>query len=98
MLNKSAIVLPANMAYGDTPRRMSYFRAPWSQSEQIALMKNFAVSEKVNLEMRASASNPLNRVTLAGFNTSQNSVSFGMITSPQGNSPRVIQLGARISF
>jgi hypothetical protein len=97
-LNKSAIVLPANMTYGDTPRRMSYFRTPWSQSEQVALMKNFAVGEKVNLEMRASASNPLNRVTLAGFNTSQNSVNFGMITSPQGNSPRVIQLGARISF
>jgi hypothetical protein len=97
-LNKAAIVLPPNMTYGDTPRRMSYLRNPWSQSEQVALMKNFAISEKINLEMRASASNPFNRVTLAGFTTAQNNVNFGMITTPQGNSPRVIQLGARISF
>ena len=97
-LNKAAIVLPPNMTYGDTPRRMSYFRSNWSQSEEMALIKEFAINEKVSLEMRASASNPLNRVTLADFNTSQNNVNFGMITSPQGNSPRNIQLGARISF
>jgi hypothetical protein len=97
-LNKAAIVLPPNMTFGDTPRRLSYLRTHWSQSEEMALMKNFVVREGVNLEIRASASNPLNRVTLDNFNTTQNSSNFGMITSPQGNSPRNIQLGARISF
>jgi hypothetical protein len=97
-LNKDAIVLPPNMSYGSTPRRISYLRGPWSQSEEVALIKNFPMRERLNLEMRASASNPLNRVTLAGYNTTQNNVNFGMITNPQGNGPRVIQLGARLSF
>ena len=97
-LNKAAIVLPPNMTYGHTPRRMSYFRGPWSQSEEMAIMNNFTIKEDLNLEIRASASNPLDRVTLAGFNTTQSSSNFGMITSPQGNSPRNIQLGDRISL
>ena len=38
-LNKAAIVLPPNMTYGDTPRRMSYFRSNWSQGEEMALIE-----------------------------------------------------------
>jgi hypothetical protein len=97
-LNTAAIVLPPNMTYGDTPRRLSYLRSKWSQSEEMAIMKTFSIKEAARLEIRASASNPLNRVTLGNFNTTQNSSNFGMITSPQGNSPRNIQLGARIEF
>ena len=97
-LNTAAVVRPPNMTYGDTPRRISYLRTKWSQSEQIAIMKNFRLTESANLEIRASANNPLNRVTLGDFNTSQTSPDFGRITTPQGNSPRNIQLGARISF
>ncbi len=97
-LNKAAFVLPANMTYGDTPRRMSYLRAPWSINEDIALLKNFKLSENVNLEMRASASNAFNRALLAAPVTAQNNSTFGFITTAQGNSPRNIQLGARIFF
>jgi len=97
-LNKAAFVLPPNMVFGDTPRRMSYLRTPWTVQEDVALIKNFDIHEKVHLEVRASASNALNRVVLAAPNTTQNSSTFAFITTAQGNSPRNIQLGARVSF
>ena len=96
-LNPAAFVLPANMSYGDTPRQMSYLRSPWSVNEDLAVLKNFALREKINLEIRASASNAFNRVVFGGPNTSQNSPDFGRITG-QGNGPRNVQLGARVSF
>ncbi|HJZ98446.1 MAG TPA: hypothetical protein VKE70_18175, partial [Candidatus Solibacter sp.] len=97
-LNKAAFVLPPNMVYGDTPRRMSYLRTPWTVQEDIALLKEFAFREKARLEIRASASNALNRVVLAAPNTTQSSSTFGFITTAQGNGPRNIQFGARVSF
>ncbi len=96
-LNPAAFVQPPNMSFGDTPRQMSYLRTPWTVNEDLALLKNFSVTEKVNLEIRASASNGFNRVLFGSPNTTRNSADFGRITG-QGNSPRNIQLGARISF
>lgn len=96
-LNTAAFVLPPNMTYGDTGRRLSYLRTPWTVQEDAALIKNFAVTEKVRFELRASASNVLNRVTFASPNTTQSNVQFGLFTG-QGNSPRNVQLGARVSF
>ena len=99
-LNPAAFVVPANMVYGDTPRRMSYLRSPWTVQEDMSILKNFNVTEKVRLEVRGSAQNALNRALLAGpdTNMSLNIVTRGKITTAQGNSPRNIQLGARISF
>ena len=96
-LNPAAFVLPANMTYGDTPRQMSYLRRPWTVNEDLAILKNFVIREKGNLEIRASASNAPNRVVFGGPNTTQSSADFGRITGT-GNSPRTIQLGARVSF
>ena len=96
-LNPKAFVLPANMTYGDTPRQMSYLRRPWSVQEDIAILKSFKIREKVNMEFRASGSNALNRVVFGAPNTTQNSPDFGRITG-QGNSPRNVQMGARVSF
>ncbi|MFN7936657.1 MAG: TonB-dependent receptor [Bryobacteraceae bacterium] len=96
-LNPAAYVQPANMAYGDTPRQMSYLRTPWTVNEDLAILKDFKVREGLNLEIRASASNAFNRVLFGSPNTTRNSADFGRITG-QGNSPRNIQMGARFSF
>ncbi|MDQ6701221.1 MAG: TonB-dependent receptor [Acidobacteriota bacterium] len=96
-LNNAAFVLPPNMTYGDTGRRLSYLRTPWTLQEDVALIKNFAVGERVRFEVRASASNVLNRVTFGNPNTTQSSSQFGLFTG-QGNGPRNIQMGARVSF
>jgi hypothetical protein len=55
------------------------------------------IHEKLNLEVRASASNAPNRVLFGGPNTTQSSADFGRITGT-GNSPRSVQFGARASF
>lgn len=86
-LNPAAFVLPANMTYGNTPR----------VNEDLAILKNFSLTEKSTLEIRASASNALNRVLFGGPTTALNSTDFGRITG-QGNSPRNVQLGARFAF
>ena len=96
-LNKAAFVLPPNMVYGDTGRRLSYLRTPWSVQEDVSLIKNFILREKVRFEVRASASNVLNRVTFGNPNTTQSSSQFGLFTG-QGNGPRNVQMGARLSF
>jgi hypothetical protein len=96
-LNPDAFVQPANMTYGDTPRQMSYLRTPWTVNEDLAILKDFRVTEKVGLEIRASASNAFNRVVFGSPNTTRNSPDFGRITG-QGNGPRNIQFGARVSF
>jgi len=96
-LNPAAFVLPPNMTYGDTPRQMSYLRRPWTVNEDLAILKNFVIREGRTLEVRASASNAPNRVVFGAPNTTQNSADFGRITGT-GNSPRTIQLGARLSF
>ena len=96
-LNPAAFVLPPNMTYGDTPRQMSYLRRPWTVNEDISILKSFAIREKGNLEIRASASNAPNRVLFGAPNTGQSSADFGRITGT-GNSPRSVQMGARLSF
>ncbi len=96
-LNPAAFILPANMTYGDTGRRLSFLRTPWTVQEDVSLIKNFVVNEKVRFEVRASASNVLNRVTFTTPNTTQSSSQFGYFTG-QGNSPRNVQMGARLSF
>ena len=96
-LNPAAFVLPPNMTYGDTPRQMSYLRRPWTVNEDLAILKNFVIREKGTLEIRASASNAPNRVVFGAPVTTQNSPDFGRITG-QGNSPRTVQLGARLAF
>lgn len=102
-LNRAAFVLPPNMTYGDTGRRLSFLRTPWSVQEDVSLQKNFVLREKVRFEVRASASNLLNRVTFGppnaagSLNVTQSSNQFGLFTG-QGNSPRNIQMGARLSF
>ena len=68
------------MTYGDTPRQMSYLRRPWTVNEDLAILKNFVIREKGNLEIRASASNAPNRVVFGAPNTTQSSADFGRIT------------------
>ena len=67
-------------------------------NEDLAILKNFSMGERRHVEFRASASNALNRHLLPAPNTSLAGNTFGFITSPQGNSPRNIQLGLKLYF
>jgi len=97
-LNAAAFRVPNTFEYGNMALRLDYLRGPWTINEDLSILKNFNVGEKRRFEFRASASNALNRVLLPNPNLSISSNTFGYFTSPQGNSPRNIQLGLKFYF
>jgi hypothetical protein len=98
-LNPAAFRRPANMQYGNTPRRISQLRAPALFSEDFSVLKNINLgSERRYLEIRAAAFNLLNRHRLGDIDTNFDSSTFGMIRNPQINSPREIQFGLKVYF
>ena len=97
-LNRAAFVFPANMTYGNTPIRIAQLRGPKTINEDIAILKNFNVTERRYFEFRLSAFNAFNRHLFPGPDTNMASSTFGLITSPQGNTPRNVQLGMKFYF
>jgi hypothetical protein len=97
-LNKNAFVSPTSYTYGNTPRTNVFgIQNPGTYDQDISLKREFAIHELVKLAVQADAFNAFNLVTFAAPSTNITSSNFGKISS-QSNSPRVLQLGARISF
>ena len=98
-LNPAAFVLPANGVYGNTPRYIDQLRGPWTVNEDASVIKNLHITESKYFEVRATATNMLNRFVL---NTSPSNTfgtsTFGYITTPQFNTPRSVQLGMKFIF
>lgn len=62
----------------------------------INLQKNFAITERINLEVRSSLYNAFNHANLNGPGNTLTSSNFGVITS--ATDPRVVEFGSRLSF
>jgi len=75
--------------------RNTYFN-PGLISIDMAMMKNFALKERTNLQFRAEAFNAPNRVNLGGVTSNMNSSNFGRVTS--AGDARRFQLGLRFTF
>jgi hypothetical protein len=60
-----------------------------------SLVKSFELTERVRFRLRADFLNAFNHTNLAGLNTNISSAAFGRFTAA---TPRLIQLGARLSF
>jgi hypothetical protein len=78
----------------------SYFnnlRRDPTKNADLSMSKRFIFAERRYLEMRFEGFNITNRVTFAAPSTSATSTAFATITS-QANTPRRIQLGARLVF
>ncbi len=98
-INPAAFRRPANMEYGNTPRRISQLREPALLSEDFSLLKNVNLgSEKRFLEFRVAAFNIFNRHRLGGITTNFDNSTFGMITNPQTIGAREIQFGLKFYF
>ena len=91
-------------ADGNTPR--DYLRAPGYRDIDLGISRDFRFERGIGLQFRADATNAFNMVSLnaptgtsgapATVGGAPTSSSFGKITSAA--SPRLIQVGARISF
>src|SRR6185437_13082402 len=93
--NTSLVQQNAAGTFGNSPR--NFLRNPNFFNVDASLHKAFAITERVNFQLRGEAFNLLNNVHLnqPGANASATS-SFGVITG--AGDPRILQLGARISF
>ena len=84
-----ASVRPGNVGNGA-------IRNPGAVNFDLSIAKNFAVTERVRLQIRTDMFNALNHTNLTGLRTSLNDAFFGQLLGTAG--ARVIQLNARFSF
>ncbi len=72
-------------------------RSPWYLTENVSLSKDVSVTERVRATLRFEAFNLFNRVRWGGPSSTITASNFGQIRS-QGNDPRRMQFGAKVTF
>jgi hypothetical protein len=90
----TAFAQPALFTFGNTSRTLPDVRGPGYQSLDAALVKNFPVWERMNLQFRADAFNLFNHTNLSLPDTSFLSGTFGRITSARD--ARIMQLALKL--
>ena len=97
-LNIGAFSQPSLFTIGNAPPRIPSVRTPFYLNEDFSVFKNVRITEALALQIRGEAYNVLNRVVFSGPAANiNNPATFGIIGS-QANTPRLIQLGAKIIF
>jgi hypothetical protein len=97
-LDRNAFQNPAPFTYGNTPRSLVYkLHNPSDYNQSLSVRREFPIHESWKLAFQMDTFNTFNWVTWGNPNTNITNANFGRITS-QGNSPRVVQLNARITF
>jgi len=93
--NTAAFTTPPAFAFGDVGRNTIY--GPGRQTLDLALQREFAMTETIKLQFRAEAFNALNHTNLGTPNRFVNTPQFGTITEA-ATPGRELQLGLRLSF
>jgi hypothetical protein len=94
-INPAAFAAPPAFAFGNVGRNSVY--GPGLQTLDLALNREFPVTEKVKFQVRAEFFNALNHTNLGTPNRFVNTPQFGTITEA-ATPGREIQLGVRLSF
>ena len=93
--NPAAFAAPPAYTFGDVSRNSVY--GPGMETMDLAVVRDFQVSEKTQFEWRSEFFNALNHTNLGTPNRFVNTSTFGSIT--ETTTPgREIQVSARISF
>jgi hypothetical protein len=93
--NPAAFATPAAFTFGDVGRNTVY--GPGRQTLDLALQREFTLTEEIKLQFRAEAFNALNHTNLGTPNRFVNTPQFGTITEA-ATPGREIQFGLRLSF
>jgi len=93
--NPAAFATPAAFTFGNVGRNTVY--GPGLQTLDLAVQREFNVTEDIKFQFRAEFFNALNRVNLGTPNRFVNTPQFGTITEA-ATPGREIQFGARLSF
>jgi hypothetical protein len=93
--NPAAFAAPPAYAFGNAGRNTVY--GPGMQVLDLALARDFTLTERTKFQLRGELYNGLNHVNLGTPNRFVNAPQFGTIT--ESSTPgREVQLSARISF
>ncbi len=96
--NTAAFAQPADFTFGNTGQRTPWLRVPGMNNINLTLTKQFAVTERVKVNLRASSFNLANHPVFAGPNTTFGALGqFGRI-SGQANLSRQTELVLRVIF
>ena len=93
--NIAAFATPPAFTFGNVGRNTVY--GPGRQTLDLALQREFVMTENLKLQLRAEAFNALNHTNLGTPNRFVNTPQFGTITEA-ATPGREIQLGIRLSF
>ena len=93
-LNKAAFAAAAAGNWGNSG--INIVEAPGLQSYDLSLVKNFALTERVNLRLQSDFFNAFNVANFSGLNTTITSSAYGTLSSAYP--PRQIQLGLKLAF
>jgi hypothetical protein len=97
-IDRNAFASPAAYTYGDTPRTLAHgLRGSHRVNQDLSIRRDFAIREGWKFSIQADAINALNLVYFGGIGTNITNANFGRVGS-QSNSPRTVQLAARITF
>jgi hypothetical protein len=94
---RSVFSQPAPFTHGNVSRTLSDVRAPSMRNLDFSLFKNFKLTERFLLQVRAESFNFTNTPIFGGPGASFGVAAFGVIAA-QGNTPRQIQFGMRLAF
>ena len=98
--NPSVAVVPTRFTLGNAPRTVGSVRSQGTNNANLSLSKSVPIrklGENGEFQLRIETFNALNRVQFDAPNTAVGTTAFGTITS-QANSPRQVQLGAKLSW
>jgi hypothetical protein len=98
--NPGSVILPPVYTLGNVPRVTGAIRTPLAFNSSMAADKDFslaAIREGMQLELRLEAENALNHPVFGTPDTAVDDPNFGVI-SYTSNSPRQVQLGAKVIF
>src|SRR5205085_10827252 len=96
-LNPASFAVAPAFTLGSASYYNSQFRNPWLRSENLSIVKRFAIWESVRLTYRADMFNPFNRTDFGGINGTVGNVNFVRSTGAQLG-PRTITMGSRAEF
>lgn len=95
--NIAAFELPAERTPGTGPRNLSNYRTDGLITLDLAMHKNFRITERFRLQFRAEAFNFTNTPTFGQPGTGFGSANFGIITGTVTQA-RQVQLGLKLLF
>jgi hypothetical protein len=95
-LNAAAFTQAPAYTYGNVSRTIPV-RGPGQVNCDFSLFKSYTVREHLRAQFRFEVFNLTNTPLFNGMNTTFGSATFGQITN-QANYPRIVQLGARLSY